>query len=145
MNEKTWKILCLVEICALMAAALIATFMGGCTKEIECTSGSVPMKCHWTFLAVPLICFPGAWAAFAAALSGEKKARRMAALSALVAALCALLCIWAVIGICTGAGSHGCTPTAIATSVALGLSAVLACVLMAKADPKAAEAPKMKL
>lgn len=145
MNDKTWKIACLVELCLLMAALLISTFMGGCTKQIECTSGNVPMKCYWTFLAVPLICIPGGWAVFAAAVSGEKKVRRVAMLSALLSAVCSLLCIWVVIGICTGAGSHGCTPTAIATSVALGLSAALAVVLIAMADPKAADQPKMKL
>ena len=53
MNDRIVKILACIEIVVFLVSLLIAVIMGGCSTPVELASGStMPMKCHWTFVAV---------------------------------------------------------------------------------------------
>ena len=57
MNDLKWRILSAINFVAFLAAFLFALRMGGCTGEVELASGATaPMKCHWTFVTMFVIC-----------------------------------------------------------------------------------------
>ena len=53
MNDRIIRILASIELIAFSVSLLLAVIMGGCSTPVELASGStMPMKCHWTFVAV---------------------------------------------------------------------------------------------
>lgn len=130
--------------CAIIG--IIASLVsGGCAAMLECTSGMVPMKCHWTFTAVPFALGIGAVTSVGALLAKTTEGRRMAALGTLAASAAAALIVSPVgIGICAKAGME-CHTAAYVIWAVCAISIVAAIAQMAKANPEAANAPKMKL
>lgn len=145
MKQGTWRAVSIVLAILMAAVAIVAAAMGGCDSMIECTGGYMPMKCHWTFIAVTWIGAAGAVVALAGAFQNETGGRRMAALGALLAAVVAVLVISpAGIGTCAHADSQ-CNTTAAIEYALCAASAVVAIVLIARADASKAARPKQRL
>ena len=125
----------------MAAVVAVSVLMGGCAEPVETAAGgTVPMKCHWTFVATTLVGAVGAVTALLALAGRTKEGRRFAA----VAAATVLLTTPAGIGLC-GNPDMSCHQTALVLWVAAGIALVVGIVQAAKADPKGAELPKMKL
>lgn len=145
MKQGTWKILSIVLTVLMAAVAVVAIVMGGCTEMVECSGGYMPMKCHWTYVAVAFIGCGGAIAALAGAFQAQTGGKRMAALAAVLFAVVAVLVISpAGIGTCAHADSQ-CNQTAAVEYVLCAASAVLGIVMMARADAEKAAKPKQRL
>lgn len=145
MKNTAWKILSAIPLVCLAIGIAISIALGGCTTMIECTSGFVPMKCHWTFTATPYMLAIGAITSLGALTAKTKEGRRMAALGTLAACAAGVLVSSpAGIGICAKAGMT-CHFTAYVVWAACVIAGIAAIVQLAKADPQAANAPKMKL
>ena len=127
----------------MAAVVAVSVLMGGCAEPVETAAGgTVPMKCHWTFVATTLV---GAVTALLALTGRTKEGRRFAGIAtAAVAAATVLLTTPAGIGLC-GNPDMSCHQTALVLWVAAGIALVVGIVQAAKADPKGAELPKMKL
>lgn len=95
-----------VELVLLVAAIVVSLAMGGCSEQIECVNGSVPMKCHWTFIAVPFVLLPGIGAALCYYGIKDRFGRQACSLVLAVAACSATCLIGFGIGTCTGEGMH---------------------------------------
>jgi hypothetical protein len=56
MKKKKWDVISIVLVVLSLAATICAFALGGCSSCVETAAGGcVPMKCHWTFIAVGLI------------------------------------------------------------------------------------------
>ena len=130
----------------MAAVVAVSVLMGGCAELVETAAGgTVPMKCHWTFVATTLVGAVGAVTALLALAGRTKEGRRIAGIAtAAVAAATVLLTTPAGIGLC-GNPDMSCHQTALVLWVAAGIALVVGIVQAAKADPKGAELPKMKL
>ena len=146
MNKRAWIILSVIGVAAMAAAVAVSVLMGGCTKLIETAAGgTVPMKCHWTFAATTLAGVVGVVTALLALAARTKESRRFAGIATVaVAAATVLLTTPAGIGLCANP-DMSCHQTALVLWVAAGIALVVGIVQAAKADPKGAELPKMKL
>ncbi len=128
-NKKVCYIVNTIVLVALVATAIVSVAMGGCTKEIECTSGTVPMKCHWTFIAVPFILVPGIVASLCYYALKERLGRQACSLVATTCACMAVCLISFGIGTCSADDMH-CQTTAmvvefgclVATTLSLALT-----------------------
>ena len=136
-----------VSAAALAGAVLIAgasVLLGGCETLIECTSGGVPMRCHWAYLATG---FTGVLAVVSAGLgllAKGKEARRVsAAMTLSIAAASALLLTDFGIGVCPG--GMQCQESIWFVWAGCAVSAVAAIAQFALADPAAEQLPKMSL
>lgn len=123
--------------------ALVAWAMGGCTAQIETAAGGqVPMKCHWTMIAVTLVEAMGAFSALGLAFVKCKVGRRWLACGGLIAQALALVALHTpLMGLCGDASMH-CHETALVVTVLAVVAAVLCIVAAALADPKRADLPK---
>ena len=146
MNSNAWKIVSAIEVVALLALTIWAAVSGGCTTQVELASGnSMPMKCFWTFRAVPFVGAVGTVAALLALFAKTLEGRRFSAIVAAVAAIVTMLLPTSFgIGLCANAEMH-CHTTALGVWVLGAVAIVLALVQIAKADPEAASKPKLKL
>ena len=146
MNRTAWRIVSSIELVALIALTAWAAISGGCTTQVELASGmTMPMKCFWTFKAVPFVGAIGIVSALLALTSNTREGRRFCAIvSALVAIVAMVLPTSAGIGLCANAEMH-CHATALGVWVLGAIAIVLAIAQIAKADPEAADKPKMKL
>ena len=145
MKKKSWTVLGIVLAVLLAAIAIVSKVKGGCTAMIECSSGMVPMKCHWTFVATCYVGVAGAVMALLGSFAASCEGRRLSVAAAgICSAVAMLLASPAGIGTCAHADSL-CNGTA---AIVYGLGAVaivLAAIMALKADPAAAERPKMSL
>ena len=146
MKKQAWMILSALALVGMIAVVGASTLMGGCTSTIETAAGgTVPMKCHWTFIATKFIGIIGIVSCILALANSTKEGRRTAAVVTAVTALVIILVTSPVgIGLCANADMH-CHQTALVVWIASGVSLVAAAVQAIKADPAAAERPKMKL
>ena len=130
----------------IAAAAVVAIAMGGCTKTIETAGGGqVPMKCHWTMIAVALVEVMGAFSALGLAFVKCKIGRRWLAVGGMLAQVLAVAVLYGpFMGLCGDAIMH-CHTTAMVVAVLAAVAAVLCLVAAALADPKRAEMPKRGL
>ena len=146
MGRRAWMLLAVVGVMAMAAVVAVSVLMGGCAKPVETAAGgTVPMKCHWTFVATTLVGAAGVVTALLALAGRTKEGRRFAGIAtAAVAAATVLLTTPAGIGLC-GNPDMSCHQTALVLWVAAGIALVVGIVQAAKADPKGAELPKMKL
>ena len=56
MGRRAWMLLAVVGVMAMAAVVAVSVLMGGCAKPVETAAGgTVPMKCHWTFVATTLV------------------------------------------------------------------------------------------
>ena len=145
MKAGTWKALGVVPVLCMVVVVAVSAAMGGCDKMIECTSGMMPMKCHWTFVAATFVGVAGVVSAVAALAAKTTEGRRVAALMTIVVgAVVAVLPMDFVIGLC-GNAEMECHRTALVVWVAVAVAIVVALVQMAKANPADAEKPKLGL
>lgn len=145
MKNNAWKILSTVPLVCLAAGIIVSIAIGGCSAIIECTSGFVPMKCHWTFAAEPYVLAAGVVTSAGALLAKTTEGRRMAAAGTLAACIAAaLICSPAGIGLCAKAGMT-CWTTAYVVWTTCGVASIAAIVQLTKANPQAVNTPKMKL
>lgn len=146
MNAQAWKIIGAIEVVALAALAIWAAFSGGCPSPLELANGNtVPMKCVWTFKAVPLVGAVGAVSALLALVAKTKEGRRFSAVAAILAAVAAMLLPTSFgIGICSNPEMH-CHATALGVWVLGAIAVVLGVVMATKADPNAVNKPKRGL
>lgn len=145
MRKNIWILLGIALAVLLVSIAIVSKAKGGCTAMIECASGMVPMKCHWTFIATCYVGAAGAIVALLAAFARSCEGRRFSALAAGICAVVALLLVSPLgIGTCSHADSL-CNGTAAIIYGMGAVAIVLAAVMAAKADPAAAERPKMSL
>lgn len=145
MKPTSWRVLGALTLAAMAVVVVISVVGGGCEKLIECTSGAVPMKCHWTFQATWLVGILGMASSGASIAARTKEGRRIAALmTLLICVAIALVPTSLVIGLCDGSAMQ-CHQTAHVVWAAAAIGAIAAVVQLAKADPEKADLPKMKL
>lgn len=146
MSKTTWTIIGIIETIACIAIIAVAAIMGGCDHTLETTSGGTCfMKCHWTFVAVSIAGIAGIAGSILALLGKTTEGRRFAAIEVLViAALAIFFTFDAGIGLCGNAAMH-CHQTALGVRIASAIMAICAIVQLVKANPDAANIPKMKL
>ncbi len=145
MRQRTWVILSVIEIIAILAVIGVSVGMGGCTKMIECVSGSVPMKCHWTFVATTVTSVGALLIAGAALFTKTREGRLVGAFATLVALGATLFITTPLgIGICSSPEMH-CHQTAPVLWAAAGIGCVLALIQLIMANPDKADLPKMRV
>lgn len=146
MSKTTWTIIGIIETIACIAIIAVAAIMGGCDHTLETTSGGTCfMKCHWTFVAVSIAGIAGIAGSILALLGKTTEGRRFAAIEVLViAALAIFFTFDAGIGLCSNVAMH-CHQTALGVRIASAIMAICAIVQLVKANPDAANIPKMKL
>lgn len=146
MGRRAWMLLAVVGVMAMAAVVAVSVLMGGCAKPVETAAGgTVPMKCHWTFVATTLVGAAGVVTALLALAGRRRRGRRFAGIATVaVAAATVLLTTPAGIGLCANP-DMSCHQTGLVLWVAAGIALVVGIVQAAKADPKGAELPKMKL
>ena len=146
MGRRAWMLLAVVGVMAMAAVVAVSVLMGGCAKPVETAAGgTVPMKCHWTFVATTLVGAAGVVTALLALAGRTKEGRRFAGIATVaVAAATVLLTTPAGIGLCANP-DMSCHQTGLVLWVAAGIALVVGIVQAAKADPNVAELPKMKL
>lgn len=147
MNKRVWMIAGVVELVCMLAIIGISVLLGGCTGLIEtATGGTVPMKCHWTFVATTFIGAIGVVTALLALVSRDKEGRRTAAIASAAVALASILIASPIgIGLCGGNEAMACHQSASVLWVVAGIALVIAVVQAVKADPEAVVVPKKKL
>ena len=146
MNERSWKVLCAIELVVLVALTAWAASSGGCTTQVELASGSsMPMKCFWTFRAATLVAGVGAISSLLALAAKTPEGRRFSVIATAVATIAAMLLPTPLaIGLCANSEMH-CHVTALGVWVLGVIALVVALVQFAKADPSAASKPKLKI
>ena len=71
MGRRAWMLLAVVGVMAMAAVVAVSVLMGGCAKPVETAAGgTVPMKCHWTFVATTLVGAAGVVTALLALAGG---------------------------------------------------------------------------
>ena len=144
MSKKAWTIVSAAAVLCMVGIIAASTLMGACEKMIECTTGNVPMRCHWAYIGTTIIGALGVVTSACALIAKGKESRRLLAVCTLAVAAACAVCLTSVgIGICPS--GMQCQETA---PVAWGLcvvAAVCAIVQVVKADPEQAELPKMGL
>lgn len=102
MGRRAWMLLAVVGVMAMAAVVAVSVLMGGCAKPVETAAGgTVPMKCHWTFVATTLVGAAGVVTALLALAGRTKEGRRFAGIATVaVAAATVLLTTPAGIGLC---------------------------------------------
>ena len=146
MSRTTWTIVGVIEAIAAIAIIAVAAIMGGCDHTLETTSGGTCfMKCHWTFVAVSIFGIAGIASSVLALVGKTAEGRRFAAIGVIVVAVLAIFAtLDAGIGLCGNAAMH-CHQTALGVRIASVAAAICAIIQLVKADPNAANIPKMKL
>ena len=146
MNATAWKIVSAIEVIVLLALTIWAAVSGGCSTQLELANGnSMPMKCFWTFKAAPFAGAIGVVTALLALFAKTCEGRRFTSIASAFAAIVAMVLPTSfAIGLCANAEMH-CHTTALGVWVLGAIAIVLAIVQIAKADPEAAERPKMTL
>lgn len=145
MKQNAWRILGAIAALGMAAVCIVALAMGGCGCMIECTSGMVPMKCHWTFTAIPYVGAVGVVSALLAMMARSLEGRRIGAAATCVSALaCILISSPAGIGVCAAA-EMSCVTCAHITWIICAIVIIVSIVQIAKANPRAMDMPKMRL
>lgn len=137
-----WKILMVVSALLGLAIGILSIVKGDCGGVIECATGNVPMKCHWTFLATSALGFGSAVMSLVGLGARTKNARVMVAIAILVMLVVTAVIAWALIGVCA---MHECNGNRTLLTVIIALNAVIALIGCAKADPNKADMPKARL
>ncbi len=155
--KKSWviKMKNLSNIFAVVAAlffvaiSIVAITIGGCEKMIETASGGqTPMKCHWSFVAIPFIATIGAISSMLILAGDSKRSKQLlGGLSLLTCAIIAAIPSSIGIGLC-GSTSMSCHNTYHVALVLVALSALFSILAIVKApadDKSQLDIPKAKL
>ena len=136
-GSKIWKILAVAEI--VLAIAIIATIaaVGECPNQIETAAGgTVPMKCHWTFLACDVMSVVAIVCGLLAAFSKGEEARRVCAIACIALFLAIIAAVNFVMGVCTGETSICRTTTGPIVTVISATGIVVGLVMAVKPGNK---------
>lgn len=145
MKKNVWMVLGAIAAIAMIAVVAVSALKGGCTEMLTCGEKQVPMKCHWEFIAARTIGIGGIIMAVAAMIAKTKEGRIMASLGTLVTAVLSAVMVSSLgIGICMKPEMM-CHQTAPLVYVACAVAAIVAIVMIVKADPAKADEPKMQL
>ncbi len=146
MNAKLWKPISAVVLILMVGIFCVSTFIGGCTGQLELTSGATTfMKCHWTMIAVSFTAIIGCASALCTLLAKGVEARRMTAvLTVVTCIIMATLQTEVGIGLCAKA-DMACHMTALVNWILMAAAVVLAVLQIMNADPEAKAKPKMHL
>jgi hypothetical protein len=154
MGVTAYRVTAAATAAVMLIGLVVSVVLGGCDTLIPCESGSVPMKCHWAFVATTIVFAGGALAALAQllpAIASSRPARLFAALTTfIVAAIAAILPSGLGIGICAWEGMALCPPdqmdchtTAPIVWACSGLLAIIALIQAVKANPEPKKLPRM--
>ncbi len=130
----------------MAAISIVSAVMGGCPGMLELANGnSVPMKCHWTFIADTFIPIIGVVVALMAITCKDHSGRRaMAVVYIAVAAIAACIPAPFSIGTCAKAEMM-CNSTAPVVWVLCAVAVVIGIVQIVKSNPEAIELPKRSI
>lgn len=134
MNDKAIKIFGIINLLAFLGCILFSVIMGGCSSPVELASGStMPMKCHWTFLAVPFVSLIGVIESVIMLIAKDKNAVFVSACLSIVTVVVAFLLMTNFgIGVCGHSDAH-CHSTRIAVSICSAVALLSSIVVVAKA------------
>jgi heme/copper-type cytochrome/quinol oxidase subunit 2 len=97
------RLLNIGTLVALAVGLAVSLLIGGCDEPVLTLSGSVPMKCVWSFISVSILFIVALILGVVRLFLKTTEARRFAALSlGLTALAAALICSPWGIGICSG-------------------------------------------
>ncbi len=146
MTKSAWTVVCIIAAVVFAGISVVSAALNGCSAMVELASGnSMPMKCHWTFVACAFIGIIGIAIALLGIACKDKSGRRViGALSVVCAAVVACIPAPFGIGLCAAAGMH-CYYTAYAVWALCALAAIIGIVQLVKADPSMANLPKQSL
>ena len=146
MNKTAWMIVCLIGAIAMAGVAIASAVLGGCPGQLELANGNtVPMKCHWTFVADTFIGILGAVVALLGIVCKEASGRRAIAIALIaVGAVAAIMPTSTGIGICAMADMH-CNGTAPIVWACSAIAIVIGVIQAIKAAPAETAKPKMSL
>ena len=109
--KNSYRIFPICAAISFVTIAIIALAIGGCEKMIETASGGqTPMKCHWSFVALPFIAALGAFSSlFTLGCDTKRSKQLLGALSILTCGVIAAIPSPVGIGLCTNTsmGCHG--------------------------------------
>ena len=149
MNDTKMKVLWGVALLSFVAMFLFSLFMGGCTSTVDTASGgSVPMKCHWTFIAVKLVSLVGVTLAALGAISYDTGGKRACLLGIDITNLVILGLMTDFFGI--GVYSHEgspCTTTKLCVTLCILVGIIASIVLsnLVRKQDRAEDIPKKEL
>ena len=146
MSKNAWTILCVVGAVAMAAIAAVAAFLGGCPGQLELANGNtVPMKCHWAFVADTFIGVLGAVIALVSVTCKDKSGRRAVAIGYIAcAAIAAIIPTQMAIGLCAMPDMH-CHSTAHIVWALCAVCTIIGIIQIVKSDPALADLPKRQL
>lgn len=142
MSHLLWRVLDIV--CILLYAVIFGICIWGmdACPLLETATGSVPMKCHWAFIAVGWMCAIGAVSAFIALFNGNTLAKRQFSILQVLIAICCILMLTPLgIGICAHEDS-GCHMPAYVTWCVCAIVIIISIIMVAKANADAQSMPK---
>lgn len=146
MSKTSWTVICIVGAVAMAAIAVVSGVLGGCSTAVELANGSsMPMKCHWTFVADAFVGVAGAVIALTAITCKEQTGRRAMGVALVMCALVAACLPTSLgVGLCANAEMH-CHMTAAIVWVLCAVSAVVGIMQIVKSEPRDSELPKRSL
>ncbi len=146
MKKGPWIFVGVLNLICIAAVVVVAHVMGGCDHMLETTTaGQVPMKCHWSFVAVGYTGIIGIVSTLFGITGKRTGARRVAACITIVT--CVIVALFPtdlVIGICANSEMH-CHTTAYVVWALAAVSAILSIVQIIGANSEKADRPKMTL
>lgn len=146
MSSTAWNAVCVIGAIVMAAIAIVSAAMGGCTTALELASGSsVPMKCHWTFVADTFVPIAGVIIAIMAITCKDQSGRRASAIGYIAtAAIAACMPAPFAIGLCAKTEMQ-CHATATIIWVLCAIAVIIGIVQIVKSNPAAADMPKRAL
>ena len=146
MTKKAWLAISIIAAIVMAAISAASAFMGGCDALLELANGnSMPMKCHWTFVACTFIGLIGVVIALAGITCKGKFGRRVTGIDYIACAL-VIACMPAPfgIGLCANA-EMPCHTTALVVWALCVIAVVIGVIDIVKCKPKSEELPKRSL
>ena len=140
--KDTWKIFAILSVLFGLAIGILSIVRGDCGGVVECTNGTVPMKCHWTFMVTAALGFGTAVMSLAGLAARTKEARRFVALAVLLLLVIALVVLYPLIGVCA---VHDCLGNRTVLTVIIAVNMLIMIIGCVKADPNKVDLPKAKL
>ena len=134
MNDTKMKVLWGIVLLAFVAIFLFSQFMGGCSSTVETAAGgTVPMKCHWTFIAVKIVSLVGVLFAALGAISYDSGGRRVCLVGVDIINLAILTIMTGIFGIgtCSHDGSL-CSTTKLCVLLCMTVAIIAAIFLSNK-------------
>jgi hypothetical protein len=143
LSTTAYRVTAAVTFAGMLAGLLASILLGGCDHMLQCETGEIPMKCHWTYVATTAIFAAGLLVAAMQFALKTKEGRRVAAFSTALLALCAtfLTTPWGI-GLCA-MEQMACHTTALFVDAVTTVVVVTALIQCIKASPALASKPKL--